>query len=554
MPDQTAVEEVPLLNRKSSMTFLRALSKFSASNDILETSSNNSDCGEDHEIYDEERFLSNEECYLHDLDCSVVSINQNSVLWKHPSKSVLFPELTRGYLEFHKADRVAPDQSVQASALAAAAQPEIYPFAACALSDEPANLATDDGAAELWTPGYQHMYKTPESTFLSNDYVEEEASAVDSLDPNAPIRMKSRKNSLRNPWGNIRSTSSWQKDVIQHAVERMGDPALVQPGSAEPESVGEKTCFSEPIPLFALTRSFCSSQEVPKSSVAPYLVTLATLAIVGIVYVVCSNQFLVSSGRSLRSANAGSRVVAETARSSGFSLAHDDATVKSKPARATGLSTKSKDGADSNKLVASSTMHSSNNGGNDRRAAVLYSSKLSLNGSSFRKLEDSGYAALARGDIEYAVAALSQAIKINRNDARARQLLAYALIAAEAPKEAAEQFRAWQQLANAGASAQIAAGASLARASDTVPAQRYFEDLIDRSEGDLAVLIQIAKKCEALGFYDQSMNATYAGLESESTGDKHPFERLMRRLKSKSVVQAQTSLPAESKHAPRVAQ
>ena len=548
MPDQTAVKEVQLVNTKGSMSFLRALSKFSALNGMLETASNNSDCGEEHYLYDEERFLYDEEYYLHDLDRSVVSLNQNSVLWNHPSKSVLFPELTQGYLEFHEAARLAASQSARESALTAPAQPETDAFAECSLSDEPANLATTDGAAELWVPGYQHMYKTPESTLVQHDYVEEDACAVDSPDFNAPIRMKSGKTSLRNPWTNIRSTGSWQKDVIQQVVDRLGDPSLAQQGSVEPESVDEKTCTSEPIPCFTVTRSFCRSKEIAIYSAAPYLVTLATLAIVGIVYVVWSNQLFVSSAASLRSANAVSRVVAKTARSSGSSSTHD-ATVKSKQARPTYLSTRGKDGADPQKFVVSSTMHSSMNGRNDRRAATLSNSMLSLKGSSFKKLEDSGYAALIRGDIDYAVAALSQAIKINRNDARARQLLAYALIAADAPKAAVEQFHASQQLANMGAVDQIAAGAALAKASDTSPAQRYFEDLIDRSESDLAALIQIAKKCEALGFYDQAINATYAGLESESTDDKHPFERLMRRLKSKTVVQAQALLPTERKQA-----
>jgi tetratricopeptide (TPR) repeat protein len=118
--------------------------------------------------------------------------------------------------------------------------------------------------------------------------------------------------------------------------------------------------------------------------------------------------------------------------------------------------------------------------------------------ADLQTLNKKGYEALKSGRADYAVAALTRAIYLNPNNGNARRYLAYALLKTGNTADAAQQFYAWEKIADPDPASSIAFVRLVAAQSD---AQTLFEHLAERYRTNAPILLEIARQC-AFYHYD----------------------------------------------------
>lgn len=134
----------------------------------------------------------------------------------------------------------------------------------------------------------------------------------------------------------------------------------------------------------------------------------------------------------------------------------------------------------------------------DKPATLSAAALKEIADGNLQTLKQKGYEALKSGRAEYAVAALSRAIYLNPNDGNARRYLAYALLKTGNTEDAAQQYYAWEKIADPDPSASIAFAKSVAAQTD---AQTLFEHLAERYRTNAPILLEIARQC-AFYHYD----------------------------------------------------
>lgn len=130
-----------------------------------------------------------------------------------------------------------------------------------------------------------------------------------------------------------------------------------------------------------------------------------------------------------------------------------------------------------------------------------------------KALQTKGYEALKAGRNQYAVAALTQAVKLSPNLAVLRRYLATALVSVEDGASAVEQFKAWMKLEHVALSDQINFAKTLAAANDADHAKAIFASIIAGTT-EPADLLNIASICAALHFDDVAKTAIEKGLQT----------------------------------------
>jgi tetratricopeptide (TPR) repeat protein len=130
-----------------------------------------------------------------------------------------------------------------------------------------------------------------------------------------------------------------------------------------------------------------------------------------------------------------------------------------------------------------------------------------------KALQTKGYDALKAGRNQYAVAAFTQAVKLNPNLAILRRYLATALLSIGDGASAVEQFKAWMKLEHVSLNDQIAFAKDLFTAGDAAHSQSLFASIIAGTT-DPAELLNIASTCAALHFDEQAKAAIDKGLKT----------------------------------------
>jgi tetratricopeptide (TPR) repeat protein len=131
-------------------------------------------------------------------------------------------------------------------------------------------------------------------------------------------------------------------------------------------------------------------------------------------------------------------------------------------------------------------------------------------------LMQKGYAALKKGDTDYAVAALSRAVAQKPNDPSARQYLFYALTSANEADAAVEQWNALEKLGVENIASDLKCAQAIAQCGNKQIGGGCWEHMISKYATDAGALIRIAKTCAACDYKDKAIEACDKGLEHAS--------------------------------------
>jgi predicted Zn-dependent protease len=161
-----------------------------------------------------------------------------------------------------------------------------------------------------------------------------------------------------------------------------------------------------------------------------------------------------------------------------------------------------------------------------------------INASDARTLIKKAYKSLQSGENEYAVLALTRAVKLDPNNPLARQYLAYAL-STDDPAAALSQYLAFQKIQPGGFTQKISFAEKLAGAADKEPAKQFFDQMILEQTNNYSALDLLAEKCETLGLTKQAANAAVLGMQSRIPEQQRRFQRLYQKLQGTSATPQQ---------------
>jgi tetratricopeptide (TPR) repeat protein len=131
-------------------------------------------------------------------------------------------------------------------------------------------------------------------------------------------------------------------------------------------------------------------------------------------------------------------------------------------------------------------------------------------------LMQKGYAALKKGDTDFALAALSRAVSQKPNDPSARQYLFYAMTSAGEADAAVEQWNVLEKLGVENIASDLKCAQAIARCGNKQIGGGCWEHMISKYATDEGALIRIAKTCAACDYKDKAIEACDKGLEHAS--------------------------------------
>ncbi len=131
-------------------------------------------------------------------------------------------------------------------------------------------------------------------------------------------------------------------------------------------------------------------------------------------------------------------------------------------------------------------------------------------------LMQKGYAALKKGDNDYALAALSRAVAQKPNDPNARQYLFYTLSANGDADAAVEQWSALEKLGVQDLESDLKCAQAISKCGNKSIGAGSWEHMITKYSNDAGALIRIARTCAASDYADKAIEACDKGLEHAS--------------------------------------
>jgi tetratricopeptide (TPR) repeat protein len=164
--------------------------------------------------------------------------------------------------------------------------------------------------------------------------------------------------------------------------------------------------------------------------------------------------------------------------------------------------------------------------------------------SDLATLKRKGYGALQAGNVEYAVPALTRAIRLSPNDPLLREYMAHALVSAGEDDAAVEQLSAWEKLSKVDLIGKLSFVQRLQHPGSNAAA-KLFKDLIRQYRGDAQSLLSIAVASEAQGFDQEAESAVKAGLRVANDSERTPLIVLQTALKNKEFAHLSRFTPEE---------
>jgi tetratricopeptide (TPR) repeat protein len=162
-------------------------------------------------------------------------------------------------------------------------------------------------------------------------------------------------------------------------------------------------------------------------------------------------------------------------------------------------------------------------------AALTKAEKKEIAEGDVKTLQTKGYEAIKAGRGPYAVAALSQAVKLDPNNPSLRRYLSHALVSIGDGGGAVQQFRAWMKLERVPVKEQIAFTRELSQTGDAENSKALFTFII-ASANQADDLLNLASNCAALHFDDQARAAIAAGLKVAVEPQRSQFMTLQAAL------------------------
>ena len=162
----------------------------------------------------------------------------------------------------------------------------------------------------------------------------------------------------------------------------------------------------------------------------------------------------------------------------------------------------------------------------------------------FPELLSTGYKALEQQRLEYALAALTRAVRMNRNDRAARQYLFYALVGSRQSDLATTQLLAIEKIGGESISEDLSMiNALVGSGAGAVDQGRDLADhLIERRSSDSKTLALIAQSCLSWGYDRQAKVACDKGLAQVCEPDTR---KALRDMRDKAIAMTGAPKPVE---------